>query len=135
MILVDANVFMYAAGAPHKHKLASVNFLHDAARLRHECCLNAEVLQEILHRYQSIGRWEDGKEVYHLAKKIVPIVEPVTIEIVEKTRELMDAYPGLMARDCLHAAHCILFDLEGICSFDGDFDSISELHRIVPQIP
>ena len=56
MILVDANVFMYAAGAPHKHKLASVNFLHDAARLRHECCLNAEVLQEILHRYQSIGR-------------------------------------------------------------------------------
>ena len=33
MILVDTNIFMYAAGAPHRHKASSVNFLRNAARL------------------------------------------------------------------------------------------------------
>ena len=133
MILVDANIFMYAAGAPHEYKVPSLRFLHEVARLEHECCVNAEILQEILHRYRSIGRWEAGKEVYHLAKKIVPTVEPITADLMEKTVELMNAYPQLMARDCLHAAHCILSGLEGICSFDRDLDTIEGIRRIEPS--
>ena len=132
MILVDANVFMYAAGAPHRFKVPSVTFLHSAARLEYVCCVNTEVLQEILHRYRSIKRWEEGREVYLLAKRIVPSVEPITAEILDKTVELMDAYPQLMARDCLHAAHCLVGGLEGICSFDTDFDQIKEIKRIAP---
>jgi len=132
VILVDANIFMYAAGAPHRFKSRSVRYLHEVARLEHSCCVNAEILQEILHRYRSIGRWEDGREVFSLAKKIVPTVEPITAEILDKTVELMDFYPRLMARDCLHAAHCILASLEGICSFDADFDVIEEIRRIEP---
>lgn len=54
MILVDANIFMYAAGAAHRCKIPSVRFLHEAARLEHACCLNTEVLQEILRRYRAI---------------------------------------------------------------------------------
>ena len=134
MILVDTNIFMYAAGAVHKYKLPSLEFLHNVARLEHECCINTEVLQEILHRYRSIGRWEDGKEVYSLTKKIVPLVQPVTAEIMDKTVELMNVYPTLMARDCLHAAHCILSDLDGICSFDKDFDFVAEARRIEPPL-
>jgi len=133
VILVDTNIFMYAAGAPHEFKLPSLSFLHDVARLEHECCVNAEILLEILHRYRSIGRWEDGREVYHQAKKIVPTVEPITADFLDKTVELMDAYPQLMARDCLHAAHCLIADLEGICSFDTDFDIIEGLRRIEPR--
>ncbi len=132
MILVDANVFMYAAGVPHRFKVPSVKFLHDAARLEYACCVNTEVLQEILHRYRSINRWEEGREVYRLAKRIVPTVEPITAEILDKTVKLMNAYPELMARGCLHAAHCLVAGLEGICSFDTDFDRISEIKRIEP---
>lgn len=134
MILVDANVFMYAAGAPHDFKLPSLKFLHDAARMERICCINAEILQEILHRYRAINRWEEGREVYHLAKKIIPTVEPIGGEILDKTVELMDTYPHLMARDCLHVAHCILADLEGICSFDQDFDTVQEVRRIEPPV-
>ena len=133
MILIDANIFMYAAGAPHENKAPSLRFLHDVARLKHDCCVNAEILQEILHRYRSIGRWEAGQEVYHLAKKIVPTAEPITAELMDKTVELMNAYPLLMARDCLHAAHCMIADLEGICSFDRDFDTFAGLRRIEPS--
>lgn len=132
MILVDANIFMYAAGTSHRFKVPSVTFLHDAARLEYDCCVNTEILQEILHRYRSINRWEEGREVYRLAKKIVPTVESITSDILDRAVELMDAYPELMARDCLHAAHCLAAGLEGICSFDTDFDRISEIKRIEP---
>ena len=125
---------MYAAGASHKYKVPSVKFLHGAARQEHSCCVNAEILQEILHRYRAIGRWDEGREVFFLARKIVPVVEPVTEEILNKTVELMDSYPNLMARDCLHAAHCLLAGLEGICSFDTDFNLIEGIRRIEPAV-
>lgn len=133
MILVDTNVFMYAAGTPHRCKMPAVKFLHDVARLEYACCVNAEVLQEILHRYRAIDRWNDGRDVYELARKIVTTVEPVTAEIIDKTFELMDIYPKLMARDCLHAAHCVIEKLEAICSFDADFDLIEGIRRIEPS--
>ncbi len=132
MILVDANVFMYAAGTPHPNKVSSVAFLYNAARGNVKCCVNTEVLQEILHRYRFIDRWDEGREVYYLATRVIPVVEPVTREIMDKTAGLMDRYPKLMARDCLHAAHCVVSNLEGICSFDRDFDVVSEIARIEP---
>ena len=58
----------------------------------------------------------------------------ITEELSTKTVELMDAYPSLMARDCLHAAHCLIRGLEGICSFDTDFDSIEGIRRIEPAV-
>ena len=133
MILIDANVFMYAAGSAHDNKVSSVKLLHEAASRPNDFCVNTEILQEILHRYRSIGRWEDGSEVYVLARKIVPIAEPVTHEIIEAAFALMVNYPNLMARDCVHAAHCISSKLEGICSFDTDFDRIREIVRIAPE--
>lgn len=132
MILIDSNIFMYASGAPHRNKVPSVNILHSIARLEFSACVNAEILQEILHRYRAIDRWDEGREVYSLARKIIPVVEPVTAEIIEKAAGLMDLYPGLMVRDCVHAAHCILAGLEGICSFDSDFDEIEGVRRIAP---
>jgi len=125
---------MYAAGAPHKFKMPSLKFLHDVARLEYDCCTNAEILQEVLHRYRSIGRWEEGKEVYFLARKIVPNVQSITAEITDKAVDLMDKYPDLLARDCLHVAHCLLSELEGICSFDKDFDEVEEIKRIEPSL-
>lgn len=132
MILIDANVFMYAAGSSHPNKVPSVGFLHDVARGRYESCINAEILQEILHRYRAINQWQAGREVYTLAKQIVPAVRSVTAEMTDKAVELMDRYPSLLARDCLHAAHCILEDLEAIYSFDRDLDIVTEVKRVDP---
>ena len=132
MILVDTNIFMYAAGTPHENKIPCVEFLHSVARLEYDCCVNAETLQEILHRSRAINRWQEGKEVYSLVKKIIPTVEPVTAEIMDKAAELMDTYPQLMARDCVHIAHYMLSGLEGICSYDRDFDAVTEVRRFEP---
>lgn len=132
MILVDANVIMYAAGAAHRHKSASVKFLERVASGEVEAAVDAEVLQEVLHRYRAIGRWKDGRRVYDAARRIFPLVLPVTAEVLDRARDLMDEHGRLMARDALHAAFVLEHGLEAFCSFDRDFDGLDGLTRREP---
>ena len=132
MILLDANIIMYAAGAPDRHKAPSLAFLERVARGDIEATLDAEVLQEILHRYRAIGRWKDGRRVYDLARRSVVTVLPITAEITDQARTIMDDHRSLMARDALHAAVCHVAGAEAICSYDPDFDVIPWLQRIEP---
>ena len=99
MILVDSNILMYAAGSTHPHKTPSVAFLEKIAVGSIAAAIDAEVLQEILHRYRALNRWADGKRVFDLARQILPTVIPVTSEILDRARTLLDEYDQLMARD------------------------------------
>ncbi len=132
MILVDANVFMYAAGRPHPHKEPSLRWLERVATGHIEAAVDAESLQEILHRYRAIGRWADGRQVYDLARVLVPDVIDIGASAVDGARELMDRYPELLARDALHAAVALELHAEAICSWDSDFDAVSGLRRMEP---
>ncbi|MBI2212746.1 MAG: type II toxin-antitoxin system VapC family toxin [Acidobacteria bacterium] len=133
MILVDANVLMYAAGAEHPFKGPSVSFLERAVAGDYAAMIDAETLQEILHRYRSIGRWEDGKRVYDLARKVLPLTIPIDDEVTDRARDLMDDYPRLIARDAIHAAVVLTRRLDGIATFDRDFDGIRGVKRIEPK--
>lgn len=133
MILIDANVIMYAAGAKHPNKGPSVALLERVAGGDVEAVIDAEILQEILHRYRSIGRWADGRRVFDLTRRIFPIVIPVTVEILDRARRLLDTDPAIMARDALHAAVVMGEGLETICSYDRDFDRIKGLVRTEPE--
>lgn len=132
MILLDSNIFMYAAGSVHPAKAPSLQLLAKIARGELDAAIDAEVLQEILHRYRAIQRWEDGKKVFDLARKIIAHVIPVTVEALDESRDLMDRYPGLMARDALHAAVCRLAGGSVLCSYDKDFDTIAGFKRLEP---
>lgn len=132
MILIDSNVFMYAGGRTHPHKKPSVRLLERVARNEIEAAVDAEVLQEILHRYRALDRWADGRTVYDLARRIVPLVFPVTVEILDAARKLMDRYEGLSARDALHAAAAQEYGIRRICSYDRDFDDLGDVERIEP---
>jgi len=132
MILVDANVFMYAAGAEHPHKVPSSSFLLRVARGDVAAAVDTEALQEILHRYRAMGRWEDGRRVYDSARRTVPVSFPITIDLVDAARDLLDSYGGLTVRDALHAAVALHSGAEAICSYDRDFDQVAGLRRIEP---
>lgn len=132
MMLVDTNIIMYAAGAPHRHKAPSVRLLEQVAAGTIEAIIDAEVLQEILHRYRAINRWKDGKHVYDLTRQLFPQVIPVTAEILDRARQLLDTDKRIMARDALHAAVVMEERLDGVCSFDRDFDRIEGLVRREP---
>ena len=70
MILVDANVLMYAAGTPHAHKGPSQALLQRVASGEVDAAIDAETLQEILHRYRAIDRWEEGSRLHGLARRV-----------------------------------------------------------------
>ncbi len=133
MILVDSNILMYAAGADHPNKRPSVEFLERVARSEIDAAIDAEVLQEILHRYIAIRRWPDGRQVYDLARQVFAVVHSISEEILDKARSLLDVHDTLTARDALHAAAVEHHSLEAICSFDRDFDRVKGLRRVEPQ--
>lgn len=132
MVLVDANVLMYAAGAGHPHKEASTALLERVASGEEDGVTDAEILQEILHRYRALDRWEEGRRVFDLARAIFPVVLPVTAEVMDRARLLLDTYPHLMARDAVHAAVVLEHGLDGICTWDRDFDPVAGINRLEP---
>jgi hypothetical protein len=133
MILVDTNVIMYAAGAEHPHKRPSVALLERVAAGELEATIDAEVLQEILHRYRAIGRWDEGRLVYDLTRRLFPNVVPVTAEVVDRARTVLDGDSHIMARDALHAAVVMSGGFEALCSYDRDFERIAGLVRREPD--
>ncbi|MFN0171838.1 MAG: PIN domain-containing protein, partial [Bryobacteraceae bacterium] len=54
MIFVDSNVAMYLVGAAHPHKTDSQILLERLIAAGERLVTDAEVLQEILHRYTAI---------------------------------------------------------------------------------
>lgn len=132
MILIDANVFMYAAGADHANKQPSLALLRLVGKGDVDAGVDAEVLQEILHRYRAIDRWQEGREVYDLARRIVPTVVPITADVVERARAILDTHAQASARDALHAAACQVSGAAAICSFDRDFDHLVGVERVEP---
>jgi predicted nucleic acid-binding protein len=127
--LVDSNVFMYAAGREHPHRKPATAFLEKVAAGSVEAIIDVEVLQEILHRYRALGRWEEGRQVYDAARTVFPSAVAITDEIVDRARRLLDEFPGLAARDAVVLTH----GLDSICSFDRDFDAVRGLRRIEPR--
>lgn len=133
MILVDTTVLMYAAGTDHPHRAPSIRFLEAAALGEIEAAVDAEVLQEILHRYRAIGRWEQGRVLYDATRRLLTDVFPISAEVTDRARHILSVTEGVSARDAIHAAVVALEGLEGICSFDRGFDRIPDIRRLEPS--
>jgi len=132
VILIDSNILMYAAGAEHPHKAPSVALLEGVASGEIHASISVEVLQEVLHRYRAINRWEDGRRVYDLARQIFPGAIPISVAMLDRARDILDTTPGIMARDAVHAAVVLIEQMDAICSYDRDFDRIAGIRRLEP---
>lgn len=133
MILVDADVLMYAAGAEHPHKAPSVELLEKVAKGEVEAVIDAEVLQEILNRYRAIQRWREGRVVYDQARQLFDVVLPISVECLDQARRLLDQHEGISARDALHASVVRSFELDAICTYDLGFERIEGCRRVEPE--
>ena len=71
MILVDSNIPMYLVGAPHPHKLDAQRLLETALSVGDRLLTDAEVLQEICHRYGSLGRLDSLQPAFDALLAIV----------------------------------------------------------------
>jgi predicted nucleic acid-binding protein len=130
MILVDTNVLMYASGREHENKAPALALLERVARGEVRAAIDAEVLQEIIHRYRSIGRWKDGQLVYSLSRSLFPEVLDISGPVMDRAKKIADTDPSVTARDAVHAAVVGHYKLDGIATFDGDFDRIRGCRRV-----
>jgi predicted nucleic acid-binding protein len=71
--------------------------------------------------------------VYDLTRQLFPVVVPVTAEILDRARRVLDATLHIMARDALHAAVAMTGGFEAVCSYDRDFDRIKGIVRREPE--
>jgi predicted nucleic acid-binding protein len=121
---------MYLIGAPHPHKADARLLLERAIADRERLVTDAEVLQEILHRYVAIGRRDAIQPALEAILGVVDEVYSVERAAVLRARDIVLAYPTLSARDSLHLAGMEAHGISRILTFDRGFDAYPGITRI-----
>jgi len=129
---LDANVLMYAAGSDHPLRAPCRQALTRAVEREVSLVTDAEVLQEILHRYFSIGRPEAARTVHQAAVDLCDEVIPIAEEQTTRALELLLEHSELTPRDAIHVATMEFHGLQLLLSTDQDFDGLSQVERIDP---
>ena len=130
MIFVDSNIPMYLIGASHPNKLEAQVILERALSMAERLVTDAEVLQEICHRYAAIERREAIQPAFDALLGVVDDVFPIDREAAEAGKDIALRYPTLSARDAVHAAVMGLRGVDRIMSFDRGFDAYPAVERL-----
>ena len=130
---IDANVPIYAAGRPHPLKEPSIRILLLVAEHPSEFVTDAEVLQELLHRYLSLRLWPSGREAFQrFGELMIGRIETVQATDVQHAAILADGYQEPGARNLLHVGVMNRLGLHRIISADAGFDRLLEIERLDP---
>ena len=130
MIFIDSNIPMYLIGAPHPHKSEAQVLLERLIAARQRLVTDAEVLQEILHRYTAIGKREAIGPAFQVVLDIVDDVLGIEKADVLRAGEIAQNRASMSARDAVHIAVMERHGIRSILSFDADFDRWPGLKRI-----
>lgn len=121
---------MYLIGAAHPHKSEAQVILERLIAAGQRLVTDAEVLQEILHRYTAIDRRDAIGPALQVTLEMVDDVISIEKADVLRAAEIT-LNPALMsARDAVHIAVMERHGIRSILSFDGDFDRWQGLRRI-----
>lgn len=130
MIFVDSNVPMYLVGAPHPHKTDAQVLLERAITAGERLVTDAEVLQEILHRYVAIQRRDAIQPAFDALLGVVDEVFPVELDAVERAKSIVYGSPHLSVCDAIHLATMERHEVVQIMSFDVGFDGYPGVTRL-----
>lgn len=130
MIFIDSNIPMYLVGAAHRHKTDAQLLLERSVAAGERLVTDAEVLQEILHRYTAIDRRNAIQLAWDALLGVVDQVFPIEQADVERAKQILLGPERLSARDSLHLAVMRRNGVKRIMSFDVDFDRYPSVTRI-----
>jgi hypothetical protein len=130
VILVDSNIPMYLVGGHHPHKTEAQRLLEKLIRDRQPLVTDAEVLQEILHRYVAINRRDAIQPAFDALLGVVDRVLVVDRPVIERAKQIVLEYRRLSARDAEHLSVMEQNGIEQILSFDSGFDSFPGIARL-----
>ena len=130
MIFVDSNIPMYLIGAEHPNKALARQLLERAVAEGEALASDAEVLQEILHRFTAIDRREAIGPAFEALLGVVDVVHSIEMEDVLRARRLVTHSARLSARDAIHVAVMQRRDIDRILTFDVAFDGLPGITRL-----
>jgi len=130
LIFVDSNIPMYLVGAAHPHKTDSQVLLERLIAAGERLVTDAEVLQEILHRYAAINKREAIQPAIDMITGVVDDVFAIEKRDALRAAEIVRNRSVLSARDAVHVAVMERYRIPSILSFDADFDRWPGLKRI-----
>ncbi len=130
MIFIDSNIPMYLVGAAHPHKVDAQRLLENLLSERVRLVTDAEVLQEILHRYVAIDRRDAIQPAFDAILGIVDQVLSVDLAAAERAKSIVLGSARLSARDALHLAVMEQHSVSRILSFDTGFDGYPGIARL-----
>src|SRR5260370_35054269 len=88
VIMIDSNIPMYLVGAPHPHQADAQRLLEKMVGDRQRLIADAEVLQEILHRYVAINRRDAIQPAFDALLGITDQVLAVDLAAAERAKEI-----------------------------------------------
>jgi uncharacterized protein len=130
VILVDSNVPMYLVGAPHPHKSDAQRLVEKLISERQRLVTDAEVLQEILHRYVAINRRDAIQPAFDALLGLVDQVFAIDPADAERAKQIVMGNRRLSARDAVHLAVMEHQGIERILTFDSGFDGFPGVTRL-----
>lgn len=130
MIFVDSNIPMYLIGAAHPHKADAQRWLEKLVSEQQRLVTDAEVLQEILHRYVAIERRDAIQPAFDALLGVIDEVLPVDRAATERAKQILLGNRRLSARDAVHLAIVERHGIDRILSFDAGFDGFPGITRL-----
>lgn len=121
---------MYLVGASRGHKRDAQRLVDSMLTAGERLVTDAEVLQEICHRYASIGRPEAIQPAFDAILEVVDEVLAIDRAVAEAAKDIVLRYTTLSARDAIHAAAMAEHGIERILTFDRDFDAYPGVERV-----
>ena len=121
---------MYLVGSASSFKVDSQLAVQRLLSQGERLVTDAEVLQEILHRYSAIKRLDAIQPAFDAILKIVDDVFAVDLAAVERAKQIVFAYRSLSARDAVHLAVMEQQGVDRVLSFDKGFDGFPGVTRL-----
>ncbi len=121
---------MYLVGASHPHKSDAQRLLEKLVTDRQRLVTDAEVLQEILHRYAAIDRRDAIQPAFDALLGIVDEVLAIDGRVVQRAKQIVLGYRQLSARDAVHLSVMEQNGIDRILSFDSGFDAFPRITRL-----
>lgn len=121
---------MYLIGSPHPRKADAQRLLEELIARRETLVTDAEVLQEILHRYVAIDRRDAIQPAFDALLGVVDQLFSVDRAVVERAKQIVLGYRQLSARDAVHLAVMEQNGIRQILTFDSAFDAFPAITRL-----
>lgn len=130
MIFIDSNVPMYLAGPDNPLKVQAWMAVEWCIGSGDRLVTDAEVIQEIVHRYSAQRRFEIMEPAIRYLLRFADDVFPVDRRDALRAAELVRHPRQFSARDAIHIAVMESHGVDRILSFDSDFDHWPGITRI-----